>query len=171
MVRRIQVPIENNREFAAELGIFLSQWAVVEMNLIWLLQIALQKKSSAQAQIIFMSSNSVSSKLELIERLLYAAFEANDNLSKVTDLLGQAKTLNGERNKYVHATWVSAGGANPDSFTALSGRIANNVKDIHRVPGVVSVGSLKASVAQLSELNGKFEDLKALPDAGLQLLA
>lgn len=149
--------LDSHKDIAMYLGMFIGQWTLVEHNLVSLLEIALGIRQR-KAKTVFMSFNSVSSKIELIERLILNFGKEGDCREKILSLLREAESLNSARNLYVHGTWLYE----DDSGKALSlapARLASKTKELFRPTQLVTLDALMADHARASELNGEFGQL------------
>ena len=152
---KTQVPMENIDSLANALGVFLSQWAVLE-NILSLLLGSLISVNQQATQIIFRSSFSLRSKLEMMERLTYISSIDEKQKEEITYCLGEVAKLNKRRNLYVHATW--AAGKTDETLTLIPGSLHGNTKKIWKEFGEIASKDIEKDTDEIRAIYNRLVD-------------
>jgi hypothetical protein len=123
--KMVSIPLDKHPEHAAALGRLLGHWAFLETQLIGALQ-CLLFTGREKARFVWQEFISAKGKIELAQRLNFHFTQDVSLKDELDDFLKQAQTLNGVRNKYVHALW---GDPDPGGNTRTLMRISNTMSD------------------------------------------
>jgi len=155
-MRKIQIPLDSAPEHAAALGRMLGHWAIVEHSLSDVLGALLGIEQSRQ-QMLFNTFIGLSSKLGLIERLIYSYVIDSPEKEKLLKLVEKASKYNSARNSYVHATWAAGSSG---ALTKIDTRVPTNKKSRIRPFEEITPANIDAFVQELSLLSGAFQEFQ-----------
>lgn len=151
----LSLPMDSQPEISAQLGRLIAHWAIVELVLRSSLEIILGI-DQFRAQVLWMQFISTGSKIELIQRLVHTDTRLEEaQRNEFQTHLAEAKSCNGMRNAYVHATYAAGEGI---SLTRFPETLDRNYKRGRRPISVVTEESLRTDVERLATLSMTFQD-------------
>lgn len=171
MKKRTTIPLDNQPEIAQALGRMLGHWAILENKLSYVLG-NLLGLDQTRLHMLYHSFTSVTSKIQLIKRLIHTYIFDSDEKTTLLSLISKASDLNTIRNTYVHGLWVE--GTEKNNLTMFDMRVPGKPNKRTRDFKVVSSESINLFVQDISELSLKLDkfrrgDMKNMPISMLPL--
>lgn len=165
MKKHTTIPLDNQPEIAQALGRMLGHWAILENKLSYILGTLLGLDQS-RLHMLYHSFNSVSSKINLIERLIHIYTFDSDEKTTLLSLIKTASDLNATRNTFVHGLWVE--GTEKDNLIMFDMRVPGKPTKRTRGFKVFSSTTINSFVQNISELSLKLDkfrrgDMKKMP--------
>lgn len=142
--------LEDDSEFSAALGLIMGYWALVE-NALTILMGALLRLDEDRAKLVFMSFNSMRTKLDLMQRLTYIYIDECELREKVSEVLKRAVELNIERNKFVHAVWAVRSG-DEGMFLRMEGSLQGSKTAPYKAAKRHTTADVRSVVAAMANL-------------------
>jgi hypothetical protein len=149
------IPLDSRPEHAAALGRLLGHWAVVEMELIGILEYFLGIEQPF-ARLVWQEFVSTRGKINLLLRLNWATVDSAMK-SKLDDLLNNAQDLNEVRNAYIHALWVDPG-ANSLHLMRSRNTSPGNYKKTFRKSEPFTPEAIQEDVTKFAKLSAALAD-------------
>jgi len=157
--------LDDYPDHALALGLMLGHWGELETKLMrmmeFLFQVPHDHINHHKTDFVFKEFVSLPSKITLLERL-NRWFVQDDSLNKeIKNILSNVRTLNKERNKYVHARWISEAGYGETSNKLIRISLASpgNINELHNPTKHVTPHDIQDFSAKIVKLSQAFEEL------------
>jgi hypothetical protein len=144
------IPLDRCPEHANALGRMMGHWAIVENCLSDLLGHLLKIEQSRQ-HLVFNTFVSLSSKIDLIQRLIHSYAVDCPEKTQLLKLIKQTIKCNSTRNSYVHAIWAASGSR--EALIKSDNRVPPNPKNRKRPLELVKASDINDFVKELSSLS------------------
>lgn len=167
MKKRTTIPLDNQPEIAQSLGRMLGHWAFLENMLSYILGTLLGIDQS-RLHMLYHSFTSVTTKIQLIERLIHIYVSDSEDKIKLLSLIKTASELNATRNTFVHGLWVE--GTKKDNLIMFDMRVPGKPTKRTRGFKVFSSATINSFVQDISELSLKLQEFLHNEMKNIQIL-
>ena len=172
MTKKYYMVLDDYQDHATALGLMLGHWGELETHLMrmteYLFKVPHDNVNHFKTDFLYKEFFNIRSKIKLLKRL-NNFFVHDENLKdKIKELLSNTEKLNDERNRYVHARWISKAGYGETSnqLSRISLGPPNNINDLYKPMEDITSQDINDFSAKIVELSLSFQELLdlILPD-------
>ncbi|HYA14521.1 MAG TPA: hypothetical protein VEF33_09305 [Syntrophales bacterium] len=173
MATKYYMVLDDYQDHALALGLMLGHWGEFETCLMrmmeFLFQIPHDHVNHHKTDFVYKEFVSIKSKITLLERLNRWFVEDKPLMEEIKKLLSKARTINKERNNYVHARWISYAGYGETSNKLIRISLASpsNINELYKPTKHVTPQDILNFSEEIVKLSLSFQELldRVLPSA------
>ncbi len=153
------------KDHALALGLMLGHWGELETRLMRMTEFLFQAQGDLvnhfKTDFVYKEFINLPSKLTLLERITRWFIQDVSLKDEVNKLLKRVRNLNGTRNNYVHARWISYAGAGETSnkLIRISLGSPRNINELYNPTKHVTPNDIRDFVARIVKLSQDFDEL------------